>query len=296
MKKRRKTEVSKTGLLFLSPTVLFIIAALIIPFIWTMVLSMQEWNGFNPATWVGMSNFTESFGDKVLMKSLFNSVYYALLSTAGSVILGLLIATLLLKMGSKEGSFYRLILYSPAMLPIAVVGMMFTFFYNPSIGLVNQLLEVVGLERFAQVWLQDSHTAMPAIIIAAIYKNVGANMILCFAAMQSIPLSLYESSRIDGAKFWQQTFKITYPLIQPMILLTTINTLGRQYKSYGLIKVMTDGGPGTLTATVPIQIVKTGFGFGYFGSAASMAIILTVVVAISILITRFILRGESYEY
>lgn len=296
MKKRRKIEVSKTGLLFLSPTVLFIIAALIIPFVWTIVLSMQEWNGFNPATWVGMSNFTDSFGDKVLMKSLFNSVYYALISTAGSVILGLLIATLLLKMGSKEGSFYRLILYSPAMLPIAVVGMMFTFFYNPSIGLVNQLLEVVGLERFAQVWLQDAHTAMPAIIIAAIYKNVGANMILCFAAMQSIPTSLYESSRIDGARFWQQTFKITYPLIQPMILLTTINTLGRQYKSYGLIKVMTDGGPGTLTATVPIQIVKTGFGFGYFGSAASMAIILTVVVAISILITRFILRGESYEY
>jgi ABC-type sugar transport system permease subunit len=282
--------------MFLTPAVLFIIASLVLPLIWTIVLSMQEWDGFHSPEWVGLSNYRDSFGSKVLMKSLLNSVYYGLASTAWSVILGLFTATLLLNMGRKEGGFFRLVLYSPAMLPIAVVGMMFVFFYNPTIGVVNQLLEIVGLERFQQVWLQDSRTAMPAIIVAAVWKNMGANMVLCFAAMQAIPKSLYESSYMDGADFWRQTFSITYPLIRPMILLTTINTLGRQYKSYGIIKTMTDGGPGNLTATVPIQIVKTGFGFGYFGSAASMAVILTIVVAISILITRFVLNGDSYEF
>lgn len=296
MDKRLKIGVSKIGLIFLTPSVLFIIACLVIPLIWTIVLSMQKWDGFHSPEWVGLSNYSDSFGSKVLMKSLLNSVYYGLVSTVGSVILGLFAATLLLKMGSREGGFFRLVLYSPAMLPIAVVGMMFVFFYNPTIGVVNQLLEIISLERLQQVWLQDSRTAMPSIIIAAVWKNMGANMVLCFAAMQAIPKSLYESSHIDGAGFWRQTFSITYPLTRPMILLTTINTLGRQYKSYGIIKTMTNGGPGNLTATVPIQIVKTGFGFGYFGSAASMAVILTIVVAISILITRFVLNGDSYEY
>lgn len=291
-----KTGFSRTGIMFLAPTILFIIVCLIIPLIWTIILSMLDWNGFSKAEWVGFKNFSDSFTDEVLMKALFNSVFYALVSTLGAVTMGLFTATLLLKMGTKEGSFYRLVLYAPAMLPIAVVGMMFTFFYNPTIGVVNQLLELVGLKELTRVWLQDSATAMPAIIFAAIWKNIGTNMVLCFAAMQAIPKSLYESSYMDGAGFFKQTFSITYPLIKPMILLTSINTLGLQFKSYGLIKTMTNGGPGTLTATVPIQIVKTGFGYGYFGSAASMAIILTIVVATSILITRFVLKGESYEF
>jgi len=296
MKYIQKIGVSKTGLLFLLPTILFVLASLVIPFIWTIVLSFQDWNGFNTPQWVWFSNFKDSFSDKVVLKSLFNSVYYAIVSTAGSVVLGLGLATLLLKMGRKEGSVIRLVLYSPAMLPIAVVGLMFTFFYNPNMGLVNKFLELIGLETLARVWLQESQTAMPAIIVAAIWKNAGTNMVLCYAAMQAIPTSLYESCQIEGASFWKQTISITYPLIKPMILLTTINTLGRQYKSYGLIFTMTSGGPGTLTATVPITMVKTGFSFGYFGSAASMGIILTVVVTASILITRVFLRGESYEY
>lgn len=294
--KIKRVKISKTGLMFLSPTLIFVIVSSVIPFIWTIILSFQQWDGFASPEWVGISNYAKSFSDPVMMKSLLNSVYYALVSTAGSVILGLLLATLLLRLGRKEGSIIRLILYSPAMLPIAVVGLMFTFFYSPTSGLINQFLELVGLESWTRIWLQEAGTAMPAIIVAAIWKYAGSTMILCFAAMQSIPKSLYESSHIDGAGFWKQTFKITYPLIKPMILLTTINTLGIQYKSFGLIFTMTQGGPGTLTTTVPITMVKRAFSFGYFGEAASLGIILTVVVAVCIILTRVIFRGEDYEY
>jgi len=296
MKLFKQVKISKTGLAFLLPAVLFIIAFSVVPLIWSFILAFQSWDGFGTPEYVGLSNFKYTFGDKVAMKSLYNSVYYALASTAGSVILGLFFASLLIKVNGREGSVIRMILYSPALLPIAVVGLMFTFFYNPTVGLVNQLLTVVGLESWTKVWLQDSKTAMNAIVVAAIWKNIGANMILCYAAMQSIPNSLYEASIVDGAGFWKQMFKITYPLIKPMILLTTINTLGRQYKSYGLIYTMTNGGPGTLTTTVPITMIKTAFGWGYMGKAAAMGLILTVVVAISILITKYVLRGEDYEY
>ncbi len=295
MKFGKHGAISGVGVLFLLPTVLFILWASVIPFVWTLVLSLQEWSGFGKAEWVGFSNFTNAFTNPSVLKALRNSVVYALASTGGAVLLGLFLATCLYKMGRREGSIMRLVLYSPAMLPVAVVGLMFTFFYNPTMGLVNQFLELIRAEGLTRVWLQEKSTAMPAIIVAAIWKSTGANMILCYAAMQTIPQSLFESSHMDGAKYWQQMIRITYPLIKPMILLTTINTLGQQYKSFGLIFTMTQGGPGELTTTIPIKMVKTAFSFGYFGEAAAMGMLLTAVVVLSVLATRWILRSEAYE-
>ena len=121
-------------------------------------------------------------------------------------------------------------------------------------------------------------------------------MMLTFAAMQGVPESLYESARLDGANFVQQMFRITYPLIKPMIMLATINTLGSQFKSYDLIFTMTQGGPADLTVTTPIVMKKTAFIFGSFGSAAAIGVIFTVIVALSIMLVRSVLKGESYEY
>lgn len=296
MRRGIKGRVSAVGIAFLFPSVVLIIVSMVLPFIWTLMLSFQSWDGFGKAEWIGISNYIDAVKDASIRKALFNSIYYAVVSTVGSVALGLLFATLLLKVSGRKGTIIRLILYSPAMLPIAVVGLMFTFFYNPTMGLINQGLSLIGLETLTRVWLQESSTAMPAIIVAAIWKNAGKNMILCFAAMQAIPKSLYESSQIAGAGFAKQTFKITFPLIMPMILLTTINTLGTQYKSFGLIFTMTQGGPGDLTTTVPIKMVKTAFSFGYFGPAATMGILLTLAVIINILVTKVIMGGETYEY
>ncbi|MFV0342539.1 MAG: carbohydrate ABC transporter permease [Anaerocolumna sp.] len=295
MNKNRRSY-SKTGFAFLAPALIFVLIFNVIPFVWNFILSFQTWNGFEKAEFIGIRNYIESFQDPLVMKSLFNSALYAFTSTIGGVIIGLIIATLIFKLGGKEGSAFRLILYSPAMLPTAVVGLMFVFFYNPNMGLLNNFLEVIGLENLTQVWLQNKSTAMVSIIFVAIWKCAGTVMMLCFAAMQSVPSTLYESSNLDGASFSKQMIHITYPLIKPMILLATINTLGTQYKSYDLIFTMTQGGPGSLTATVPIVMTKTAFNFGYFGNAASMGVIFTVVVAISIIIVRRVLKGDDYEF
>ncbi len=295
MRRMYKKKMNYTGVLFLLPAVVFITMCNIIPFVWNFILSFQQWNGFNTAEFIGGSNYVAAIQDGVVIKSMQNSIVYALASTLGGVLLGLFLATLIFRMPSQEGGGYRLLLYSPAMLPTAVVGLMFTFFYNPKMGILNNFLELVGLESWTHVWLQDERTAMASIIFVAIWKCTGAVMILTFAAMQSIPYSLYESSRIDGAGFWRQMLYITYPLIKPMILLATINTLGTQFKSYDLIAVMTQGGPGNLTATVPIIMTKYAFNFGYFGKAAAMGVLFTIIVALCIIITRRMLRGESYE-
>lgn len=294
--KKKRSSVSAAGILFLIPALLFVIGFNVVPFVWNTILSFQEWDGFSSPVFTGTENFKIILGDELVRKALLNSVLYALCSTAGGVFLGLFLATLIYKLSDKEGSVFRLILYSPAMIPTAVVGLMFVFFYNPEMGLLNKFLELIGLESLQHVWLQDSGTAMACIIFVAIWKCAGAVMMMCFASMQTIPESLYESSELDGASFWQQMIHITYPLIRPMILLATINTLGTQYKSYDLIFTMTQGGPGNLTATVPIVMTKTAFNFGIFGEAAAMGVIFTIVVAVSIIIVRRLLRSEEYEF
>lgn len=294
--KKKLSSIKITGMIYLIPALIFVIGFNVVPFVWNMVLSFQKWNGFTAAEFVGIDNFVKVLHDKVFFKSLINSIIYAVCSTGGGVLLGLFLATLIYKLGDKEGSVFRLILYSPTMVPTAVVGLMFVFFFNPEMGLLNNFLEVIGLESLQHIWLQEKMTAMACLIFVAIWKCAGSVMMMCFASMQTIPPNVYESAKLDGASFWQQMFLITYPLIKPMILLATINTLGGQYKSYDLIQTMTQGGPGNLTATVPIIMTKTAFTFGKFGEAAAHGVIFTIVVAISIILVRSVLRSEDYEF
>ncbi|WP_343246983.1 sugar ABC transporter permease [Diplocloster hominis] len=285
-----------TGFVFLAPALIFILYATVVPFVWNLVLSFQKWDGFSSITFRGIQNYLTVFKDPAILKSIGNSIYYALASTTGGILVGLMLATLVFKLAGKEGSFFRLVLFSPAMLPTAVVGLMFTFFYNPEMGLLNNFLKLIGLESLNHVWLQNKSTAMICIIFVAVWKCAGQVMLLCFASMQTIPGSLYESAMLDGASYWKQIRYITLPLIKPMILLATINTLGTQYKSYDLIFTMTQGGPGSLTTTVPINMTKMAFSYGKFGESAATGVIFTIVVMASILLAKRFLRGEEYEF
>lgn len=290
------SRTKKIGWCFLIPAALFLLLFCVIPFVWNIVLAFVKWDGFSPMSWCGLANFSRIIRDKTTLHALKNSVIYAFCSTAGGVCLGLLFAVLIHKLGQREGNVFRVILYSPAMLPAAVVGIMFVFFFNPEMGLLNSFFRLVGLESFRHVWLQERATAMACLIFVAIWKCSGSVMMITFAAIQGIPASLYESSHLDGASYLQQTLQITFPLIRPMILLAAMNTLGAQFKSFDLIYTMTQGGPANLTMTVPIIMKKTAFIFGSFGSAAAIGVVFTIVVALSLILLRRSLRGETYEY
>lgn len=289
-------RIRLTGIAYILPAAAFILAFSVIPFFWNMVLSFQTWDGFSTPTFAGLANYLSVFKNPLMKRALFNSILYAFSSTFGGVVLGLVFAMLIFRLSNKEGSVFRLILYSPAMLPTAVVGVMFVFFFNPEMGLLNKFLELIGLESLQHVWLQEKGTAMACIIFVAIWKCAGTTMMMVFAAMQGVPQSLYECSYLDGATFTKQMLHIVFPLIKPMILLSAVNTLGAQFKSYDLIFTMTQGGPADLTTTVPIVMKKTAFLYGNFGNAAAMGVLFTVVVAFSIVLVRWMLRGESYEY
>lgn len=294
--KKVESKVSLTGVLFLIPAIIFMAYAVYTPFIWNFILSFQKWDGFMDKKWVLFENYIKAFQDPVVLKSLYNSVFLAVTITIGSVVLGIIMAVFLYKVGKSEGAVYRLILFIPVMMPMAVIGLLFTFIYNPNIGIINNFLNLIGLNNLANAWLEDKYTVMICIAIVGIYRMAGLTMILCYAAMQMLPVSIFESCQLDGAGYIRQIVFIILPLIKPIIQLCAVYTLATNFKTFDLVFILTGGGPGDTSKTIPIHMVDSAFKFGEFGYAASMGVMLTVVVVVVIFIVNKLTGGESYEY
>jgi len=292
----QRKKMIGTGILFMLPALAFIAFSIFIPTVWNVVLSFQEWDGYLHREWVGLRNYLEALQDENVLKSLFNSIYLAVAMTAFALVIGTGLAGFIYRLGRREGAVYRLILFMPVMLPVAIIGLLFTFMYNPEMGLINQLLRTIGLGAWAQAWLENPDTVLPSIIVVGIWRLTGLTMMLCFAAMQNIPVSLFESSKLEGASYARQFFSIVLPLIKPIVQLAAIFTLVLAFKSYDLVFVMTEGGPGILSRTIPLQMIDTAFTYSEFGYSAAMGFLLTIAVMLIIMIANKILRGQSYEY
>lgn len=282
--------------LFLVPALLFITYAVYIPFGWNTVLSFQEWNGFSDPKWVGVDNYTNAFADAIALKSLGNTVFLGLVSTIGAVVIGVLLAALIYQVYRREGAFYRLILFMPVMLPAAIIGLLFVFIFNSEMGLLNSLLRVIGLGDLTTAWLENKNTVMWCLAFVNTWKMAGLTMMLSFAAMQMLPASIFESSKLDGATNRRQFFSLILPMIRPTILLAAVYSMAVNFKSYDIVSIMTGGGPGTTSSVVPIYMIKTGFKFGEFGFSAAQGMVLAVTVILIVVVVRRIFRGETYEY
>lgn len=281
---------------FLFPALAFMTFAVYVPFGWNSVLSLQEWNGFLPASWVGFENYIDFFKDTQAVNSLLNSIFLAVVSTTGAVVLGLFLASLVYKLGKREGAFCRLIIFLPVMLPTAVVGLLFTFVFNPEMGILNNLLEAVGLVQWTKAWLENKDTVMWCIVFVNIWKMTGLTMMLSFASMQMLPESLFESAKMAGASYPRQLFSIVFPLIKPTILMAAVYSLVVNFKSYDIVFVLTRGGPGVTSQTIPLLMMKTAFNFNEFGYSAAQGMVQAAVVMLTVLLVQRIMKGETYEY
>ncbi len=283
-------------LLFLLPAFVFMTYSVYIPFFWNLILSFRNWDGFLKDSWVGISNYARAFNDPIVRKSIFNSVFLALVSTIGSVLLGLVLALFIYKVSRREGAFYRLVIFMPVMLPAAIVGLLFTFFFNSEMGILNSFFKLIGLGSLTQAWLEDSSLVMWCISFVNIWKMSGLTMMLTFASMQMLPDSLFESSKLDGATYFQQVSKIILPMIKPTIHISCIYTLVTCFKTYDIVFVMTGGGPGTASYTMPINMIKTAFVFNEYGYSAAMGVIMMIIIILIVSVINKLLKGESYEF
>ncbi len=212
--------------LFLAPALIFLLFVYI-PIIENVFFSLFEWSSFQPEkTFIGLKNYIDLFHDPVFFTALRNNVLYAVISLICQVGGGLILAAVLEdRLVRKWSPFFRTVFFLPVVISMTVIALLFDFIYNPEIGLLNQLLEAVGLDELTRAWLGDENTAMLSVIFVSQWQSVGYIAMLYIVSIQSIPAELYESAQLDGAGKIQQFFHITVPQTKEMSFVAVVMTL-----------------------------------------------------------------------
>ena len=196
------------------------------PLVSGLQMSLLRWDGIEEPRYIGLRNFEKILSDPMTGTVLMNNVHYAVGTVVGKIVLSLFLA-ILLHQALKGRTFYRTSLFMPVVMSFVVVGVLWSWLFNPQFGLINSFLRGLGLEFLVQDWLGDAAVALNSLILVDIWKWYGFHMVIFLAGLQSIPDELYEAARIDGASVWQQFRHVTLPMLQPvMIVNVTISVMG----------------------------------------------------------------------
>jgi len=285
----------RAGRLFLLPLLVLMAVFVIVPELATVLLSFAEWKGIGAIKGNGLKNFLQLTHDRIFIQAMVNTARVGGVSAVVSLVIGLAVALGLQSLGATESVLYRTVIFVPVILPLTIVGLLFAFVFNLETGILNQLLRVLGLGSLARAWLSEPKVALWSITFVEVWKNTGLPMLMIYASLVTIPPSIYEAAHIDGASRLQMIRRITLPLTKPVIRMSLIYLFILGFRTYDLIYIMTKGGPGRLTTTVPVWMVETAYNFNNFGYAASMGVSLAIGILLLVGVSAFALRGESYE-
>lgn len=266
---------ARSGYLFILPKFILFTTFVLIPIIWSLFVSFQEYRVFG-TEWVGLQNFRDAFQDDLFWIAVANTLKYAVVVMPSTVIIALMLATLIHPLRSGAQTFFRASFYLPTVASSVVIAMVWRWIFQTRYGIANYFLGLVGIEPIN--WLHSSAWALKSVIIMAVLTPPGVGIILYLAAMGSIPESLYEAARIDGANRFVQWWRITLPLLKPTTLyLMIVSTIG-SFQVFDQVMLMTQGGPGYATTTIVHRIYNVAFRDFQFGYAGAMSMLLFAAV------------------
>ena len=272
-------------MLFMLPTVLIITVFLYFPVILNFVNSLFQWSAFSTQRrFVGAANYIKMFGDEVFRTAIFNNLVFMAVSVVFQIGLSLVMAAALEeKFMRRFQPFFRTVYFLPSLLMVTVTGIMFQIIYNPLIGLVNPLLELLGLDASGVDLLGSASSAIWAVVAVSQWQYIGYTLILFLVAMQNIPAQLYEAAELDGVGPVRKFFSITLPPIREMLMVNMIVTMTGSIKVFDEVWVMTGGGPGRATETLGSMLYRAGFRndeMGYASAVAFFVFLVTSLIAI----------------
>ncbi|NOU85633.1 ABC transporter permease subunit [Paenibacillus sp. LMG 31460] len=281
--------------LMISPFYILFIVFGLFPILFSLYLAFHSWDGLGPMEFVGLRNFRNLLTDDPdFWKSVSNTFIIWFFSTLPQLFLALVVAFLLNAAFVRFKDFYRAVYFLPNITSIVAVAIIFGSFFGSQFGLINGLLQVIGLPRIE--WINDPFWVKVAVSLMVIWRWTGYNAIIYLAGLQSIPHDLYEAATIDGASRKQQFFSITLPLLKPIILFTVIlSTIGgMQLFTEPLILVGNTGGATKGGLTLVLYLYNQAFGNQLFGYASAIAWMLFLIIGIfSFLNWKFVSRGEG---
>jgi raffinose/stachyose/melibiose transport system permease protein len=279
--RRRYGAQSLTPYLFLLPALFFYGVFLVYPMLWSLYVSLFQWDGLSrDMVFVGLGNYARIlFEDEVAQGALWNNILWTVGTLVVPTGIGLALA-LALNRRLRGSVIFRTIFYSPAVLPLVVVGLIWSWMYNPHFGGVNLALKAVGLDWLARGWLSDYDTALAATFVTQVWSHAGFPMILYLAGLQAIPKEYYEAARLDGANAWQSFRHVTLPgLAETHVIVLSLAVI-QSFKVFDIIYTMTYGGPGRSTQVLGTWMYFQTFQYYNAGYGAALAWLIAVIVLV----------------
>src|SRR5512138_3253699 len=288
---RRETVI---GWLFVVPALLMYVVFVLVPLLLTIMYSFFRWNGIGPMTWVGLKNYVTVFEVPDLLGTIVNAFWLVVFFSFIPVTLGLVVASVIHRVASgRLGSAARTVLFLPQVIPLVAAGIIWGWLLALP-GLVNQILNAVGLSAVARAWLGDFDWALPAVGLIGIWVLLGFCTVLLSTGIAKIDPALYESARIDGAGWFQEFLAITVPLLRNEIGVCLTVTVIAALAAFDIVYVSTGGGPGNSTAVPGLQIYILAFTQRAIGLASALAVMLMILVVVIIIPIQWLSR-ESAE-
>lgn len=274
-----------TPYLYIAPCLFFLALFVYYPIVENIRFSFYDFSAFSSEKkYIGFENFLNLLKDEVFYIALKNNIWYAVISIVCQVFGGLILAAILEEPITRVvSSVFRTMFFLPVVISITVIALLFTFIYNPDVGILNGLLNILGLESWTHAWLGESETAIFAVIAVSQWQSIGYIMMLFIISIQNIQKELYEAAEIDGAGRIRKFISITMPQVREMFFVATLITLTGAFTVFNEPYILTGGGPGNSSEVLGTLLYNSAFfkdQMGYASAIATFILILTLLVSL----------------
>jgi multiple sugar transport system permease protein len=283
---------TRTGLLLVSPALLFVCVFALFPLGFGVYISLTDWPLVGPYHFIGLSNYSALIHNTVFLQSIVFTLKYTAIVTIPIFVVGYALA-LLVRSNRRGSTVFRTLIFLPYIVGLVAESYMAVVELQPSSGTANFVLAKLGIVSAATAWTVHTGLALIAISVLVIWFASGLTMKLLMAGMQSIPAEIYESAKVDGASWWRAERRLTLPLLRRSIALSLIISVVGSFLAFNQFFIITDGGPGTSTVPVVMSIYDTAFAQTDIGLASAMSVVLVVVVGLITFVQFHFLQGDD---
>ncbi|HZQ10602.1 MAG TPA: sugar ABC transporter permease [Anaerolineae bacterium] len=289
----RGLVASRNLILYLAPAALLTLVFFVFPLVFILYMSLQEWAGLGPSTFIGMKNYEFLWQDDVFHTALANTLSWVFVGIFIHTPLCVLVALILARQPFMW-KFFRTVFFFPNVISTTAIAFLWYFVFHVDLGLINNVLKAVGLSGWTRPWLSDPQTALPSIETPFIIY-IGFGMVLFLTAISTIPREYYEAAKLDGASDWQQDWHITLPLIRRTIALQCLFVVGYCLKMFEYPFIMTSGGPANTTMNLSLYIYRKMLAANVYGLSMAAGVVTLLVGLVLLAVVFIVLRRFEKE-
>ena len=281
-----------TYLWFVLPALVATFAVIVFPWLFTLFVSVHDWDAAGAGNFVGLGNYARLVSDQRFLQAVLRTFYYTVLTVAAPLLLGTFAAVLFHREFRFRGLFRGIFLLPMMATPVAI-ALVWTMMFHPQFGVLNYLLERVGLP--ASLWVYAPETVIPSLALVETWQWTPFTMLIVLGGLAAIPQDPYESATIDGANQWQMFRHITLPLVMPFILVAAVLRTIDAFKAFDTIYPITQGGPGTASETINIFLYSEAFSYTRIGDASAVVVVFFAMILVLAYVMMYLRQRAVWE-